>query len=115
MVSRIEAAFRQKKVWTWSELAAYVGVSPELLAAGVEQLKRMGRLSEDAQGQLERCVNPTHQCDRCAFQGLCQEDQTARARGAVARRYELRPGRAAVKPGQRPAASIRRPRRTSTN
>ncbi|WP_067930243.1 FeoC-like transcriptional regulator [Alicyclobacillus kakegawensis] len=77
MLSKIEAAFTQCRVWTMDELASFVGVSPELVRAGIEQLKRMGRLRENAVGQIEHCANPTHHCNRCAFQGLCMEDETS--------------------------------------
>jgi hypothetical protein len=77
MLSRIEAAFAARKVWTMDELAAHVGVSVEMVRAGVEQLKRMGRLTESAAGRMGHCVNPTHACNRCAFEGLCLE-QTGR-------------------------------------
>jgi hypothetical protein len=77
MLSKIEAAFGQNRVWTLPELAAYVGVTPELVQAGVEQLKRMGRLTDDAAGKLDHCVNPVHHCKTCPFEGLCLEDETA--------------------------------------
>ncbi|MCL6516988.1 FeoC-like transcriptional regulator [Alicyclobacillus sp.] len=77
MLSRIEAAFAERRVWTPEALAAYVGTSVEMVRAGIEQLKRMGRLTEDAAGRIEHCVQPDHHCDRCAFQGLCLEETSA--------------------------------------
>ncbi|WP_026963115.1 FeoC-like transcriptional regulator [Alicyclobacillus herbarius] len=90
MLSKIEAAFAVRKVWTLDELASFVGVTPEMVRAGIEQLKRMGRLTENAVGQIEHCVNPTHHCDHCAFQGLCMEDESAVRK--VAHTYERATG-----------------------
>ncbi|MBX6353173.1 MAG: hypothetical protein IRZ10_07530 [Thermoflavifilum sp.] len=88
MLRKIEEAFAHKKVWTMQELAAFVGVSPQMVQAGVEQLKRMGRLSEDTAGRIEHCVNPTHHCNSCPFQGLCLDDTTSARRVT----HMLRPG-----------------------
>ncbi|WP_029421432.1 FeoC-like transcriptional regulator [Alicyclobacillus macrosporangiidus] len=98
MLSRIEAAFAERKVWTIDGLAAHVGVSVEMVRAGIEQLKRMGRLTEDAAGRIEHCVNPSHACNRCAFQGLCLEESAHRAVTHVIQQPAQRP----AKPGHQP-------------
>ena len=46
MLSELEAALRRRSGWTLPELARALGESPALVAAALDQLRRMGRLPE---------------------------------------------------------------------
>lgn len=71
MLRQIEEALARKELWTMQELAASLGVRPELLRAGLEHLMRIGRLPDGALVQLGAC-SARPECSTCVLTPACR-------------------------------------------